>query len=96
MALIQVLVRPMILNIANEKMLGIAESICAFGILVGSGFIGIRGIKLSYSRTLGIAGIISGIFISLAGFSNLLIFIVIFIFIFLLLSHLSMQVLMRL
>ena len=96
MALIQVLVRPMILNIANEKMLGIAESICAFGILVESGFIGIRGIKLSYSRTLGIAGIISGIFISLAGFSNLLIFIVIFIFIFLLLSHLSMQVLMRL
>lgn len=96
MALIQVLVRPMILNIVNEKMLGIAESICAFGILVGSGFIGIRGIKLSYSRTLGIAGIISGIFISLAGFSNLLIFIVIFIFIFLLLSHLSMQVLMRL
>lgn len=42
MAFIQVLVRPMILNIANEKMLGIAESICAIGILVGSGFIGIR------------------------------------------------------
>ena len=52
MAFIQVLVRPMILNIANEKMLGIAESICAFGILVGGGFIGIRGVKLRYSRSL--------------------------------------------
>lgn len=82
MAFIQVLVRPMILNIANEKMLGIAESICAIGILVGSGFIGIRGIKLGYARSLGIAGIISGIFISLAGFSSSLIFIVIFIFVF--------------
>ena len=75
MAFIQVLVRPMILNIANEKMLGMAESICAFGILVGSGFIGIRGIKIRYARSLGIAGIISGIFISLAGFSRSLIFI---------------------
>ena len=82
MAFIQVLVRPMILNIANEKMLGMAESICAFGILVGSGFIGIRGIKIRYARSLGIAGIISGIFISLAGFSRSLIFIVIFIFVF--------------
>ncbi|MFO3665055.1 MFS transporter [Anaerococcus sp. ENR0831] len=82
MAFIQVLVRPMILIIANEKMLGIAESICAFGILVGSGFIGIRGIKLRYARSLGIGGIISGIFISLAGFSSSLIFIVIFIFVF--------------
>lgn len=82
MAFIQVLVRPMILNIADEKMLGIAESVCAFGILVGSGFIGIRGIKIRYARSLGIAGIISGVFISLAGFSRSLIFIVIFIFVF--------------
>lgn len=63
----QILAEPFILSFANEKTLGIAETICASGMLVSGLALGIRGIKKSFARKMSIALMCSGIFI--AGFA---------------------------
>lgn len=71
---IQTLSGPMILVISDAKTVGILESVCAMGMLVGSLWIGIWGIKGQYVKVLCGAGIFNGLFMALAGVSTNLIF----------------------
>ena len=76
----QILAEPLILSIADARTLGIAETICASGMLVSSLYLGIRGIKAGYVRILALSlalaggciiafGVLDGIpLITLAGF----------------------------
>ena len=57
----QILAEPLILSIADVKILGIAETICASGMLVSSLFLGIRGIKAGYVRILSLSLALAGI-----------------------------------
>lgn len=65
--ILQTLTSPMVLAVSDAETVGIMESLCAVGMLLGSVFIGILGIKKNYSTVLCVAGIFSGIFIALAG-----------------------------
>ncbi len=60
MGVFQILAEPLILSFADAKTLGIAETVCASGMLVSGVFLGMRGIKSGYVKTLGIALIFSG------------------------------------
>ena len=64
---LQTLTSPMVLAVSNAETVGIMESLCAVGMLLGSVFIGILGIKKNFSTVLCVAGILSGIFIVLTG-----------------------------
>lgn len=71
---LQTLVSPMVLAFSDAKTVGILESVCAVGMLVGSVIIGILGIKGSYVRTLSLAGMAASIFMAVSGVSvNLLV-----------------------
>ena len=65
--ILQTLTSPMVLAVSNAETVGITESLCAVGMLLGSVFIGILGIKKNFSTVLCVAGILSGIFIVLTG-----------------------------
>jgi Major Facilitator Superfamily. len=67
MGVFQILAEPFILSFSDSKTLGIAETICASGMLVTGLILGIRGIKKNYSRMLSISLMLSGIFV--AGFA---------------------------
>lgn len=58
----QILAEPLILTFADSKTLGIAETICACGMLVSSLLLGMRGIKGKYVRVLGISLMFAGLF----------------------------------
>ncbi len=60
----QILAEPFILSFTNEKTLGIAETICASGMLVSGLVLGARGIKKGFARKMSFALMFSGIFIS--------------------------------
>lgn len=71
---LQTLVSPMVLAVSDAKMVGILESVCAVGMLIGSVFIGILGIKGSYVGTLSLAGMAASVCMAVSGVSvNLLI-----------------------
>ena len=70
---LQTLVSPMVLAVSDAKTVGILESVCAVGMLLGSVWIGIVGIKQGYVRVLSIAGMGGSIFMALAGVSTSLI-----------------------
>ncbi|MGN0735951.1 MAG: MFS transporter [Anaerovoracaceae bacterium] len=57
----QILAEPLILSISDARTLGIAETICASGMLVSSLFLGIRGIKTGYVRILSISLALAGV-----------------------------------
>ncbi len=61
MGVIQVLCSPMILDFSDSKTLGIAETICASGMLVSSIFLGIIGVKKKHVLTLSISLALSGV-----------------------------------
>ena len=65
--ILQTLTSPMVLAVSDAETVGIMESLCAVGMLLGSVFIGILGIKKNFSTVLCVAGILSGIFIALTG-----------------------------
>ena len=67
MGFIQILIRPMILALSNVKTAGMMESLCAAGLLIGSLWIGIAGIKKNYSKILAVASFFCGIFMSMTG-----------------------------
>ena len=67
MGFIQILIRPMILALSNVKTAGMMESLCAVGLLIGSLWIGIAGIKKNYSKILAVACFFCGIFMSMTG-----------------------------
>ena len=61
MGMFQILAEPLILSFNDAKTLGIAETVCAFGMLVSGLVLGIRGIKKGYVRTLVISLAAAGI-----------------------------------
>lgn len=67
MGFIQILIRPMILALSSVKTAGMMESLCAVGLLIGSLWIGIAGIKKNYSKILAVACFFCGIFMSMTG-----------------------------
>ena len=67
MGFIQILIRPMILATSSVKTAGMMESLCAAGLLIGSLWIGIAGIKKNYSKILAVACFFCGIFMSMTG-----------------------------
>ncbi len=67
MGAIQILSGPMILDFASSRVLGIAETLCALGMLVSSVIIGIRGLKKSFVRTLSLSLVLAGL--AMFGFS---------------------------
>lgn len=66
MGVIQILSGPMILDFANSTVLGIAETVCASGMLVSSLLIGILGLKKNFAKTLSFSLILAGL--AMAGF----------------------------
>lgn len=64
MGMFQILAEPLILSFADAKTLGIAETICACGMLASSIVLGIRGVKGHYVRVLSLALMLSGVFMS--------------------------------
>lgn len=67
---IQILSKPIILAFGDSKTLGMAESLSSIGLLLGSVFIGITGIKKNYRTVLMTAGIICGMGMLSFGFSK--------------------------
>ena len=67
MGFIQILIRPMILALSSVKTAGMMESLCAAGLLIGSLWIGIAGIKKNYSKILAVSCFFCGIFMSMTG-----------------------------
>ncbi len=62
MGILQILEKPMILSFADSEILGIAESVCACGMLAAALILGIFGIKKGYVKVLKISFILAGIF----------------------------------
>jgi MFS family permease len=68
--LLQSLLGPMVLSFADVKTLGIAQSVCAIGMLVSSLFIGVLGQSKSQARILAIFLGLMGIFFASIGLST--------------------------
>lgn len=66
---LQTLVSPMVLAVSDAKTVGILESVCAVGMLVGSIIIGVFGIKGRYVRTLSLAGMVASVCMAVSGVS---------------------------
>ncbi len=62
MGILQILEKPMILSFADSEILGIAESVCACGMLAAALILGIFGIKKGYVKVLKISFFLAGIF----------------------------------
>ena len=82
MGLFQVLAEPLILSFRDTKTLGVAETLCACGMLLSGLILGIRGLKGGYVRTLGLSLCASGLFMSGFAFFESIIPICIFGFMF--------------
>ncbi len=73
MGMFQVLAEPLILSFRDAKTLGIAETLCACGMLVSGLILGIRGLKSGYVRMLALSLCASGLFMSGFGlFENII------------------------
>ncbi|MDO4479351.1 MAG: MFS transporter [Lachnospiraceae bacterium] len=59
----QVLAEPLVLSMADAATLGIAETICACGMLVSSLYLGVRGIRRGYVKVLSASLALAGVFI---------------------------------
>ncbi len=66
MGMFQILAEPMILSFADARTLGVAETVCACGMLVSGVVLGVKGLKDGYVRTLGLSLALAGAF--MAGF----------------------------
>ncbi|MGN0394499.1 MAG: MFS transporter [Coprococcus sp.] len=64
---VQTLSSPMVLAVSDAKTVGILESLCAVGMLVGSIWIGVKGISGNYAKVLCVSGACCGIFMALSG-----------------------------
>ncbi|MBR2259411.1 MAG: MFS transporter [Blautia sp.] len=82
MGIFQILAEPLILSFADAKTLGVAETICACGMLVSGVILGVKGLKGQYVRTLGLSLIFSGLFMTGFGLFEEMIPICIFGFLF--------------
>ena len=61
MGAIQILSEPLILDFADSTTLGIAQTVCASGMLVSGLFLGMRGVKKGYVKVLAISLFLTGI-----------------------------------
>lgn len=61
MGICQTLAQPMILDFSDSSILGMTETICACGMLVTSLYLGAKGVKGGYVRTLSISLFLAGI-----------------------------------
>lgn len=61
MGAFQILAEPMILSFENSTVLGIAESVCASGMLVTSIYLGAKGIKKNFTKILSLSLAFSGL-----------------------------------
>lgn len=68
--LLQSLFIPMMLNLASVKAVGISQSLCASGMIVGSLFIGVFGSRKNHVTMLSVALFLSGLFFAGLGFST--------------------------
>lgn len=59
----QILAEPLILPISDARTLGIAETVCASGMLLSGLYLGARGIRSGYARILSISLALAGVFI---------------------------------
>lgn len=82
MGTFQILAEPMILDFTNAETLGIAETICASGMLVSGLYLGVRGIRTGYVKTLSISLALAGIAMSLFGLKENIVYICVFGFLF--------------
>lgn len=73
--LLQSLFIPMLLGLTTVKTVGISQSICASGILIGSLFLGVFGCKSKQVKTLAFSLFLAGIFFANPGLSTNIIFI---------------------
>lgn len=78
----QILAEPLILSFADSKTLGIAETVCAGGMLVSSLILGMHGIKKRYVKVLSIALMLAGFFMIGFGICKNIVIISIFGFLF--------------
>lgn len=62
MGMFQILAEPMILSFADAKTLGVAETVCACGMLASGVVLGVKGLKGRYVRILGLALTAAGLF----------------------------------
>lgn len=67
MGMFQILVEPLVLSISDAQTLGVAETVCACGMLASGLFLGIKGLKGRYGKTLALSLILAGGF--MVGFS---------------------------
>lgn len=73
--LLQSLLVPMLMSLTDPKTMGIAQSLCASGMLVGSLFIGLFGSKSKHIKVLSISLFLAGLFFANIGLSTSIIFI---------------------
>ena len=64
MGVFQILAEPLILSFSDAKTLGAAETICACGMLVSGLFLGVKGLRSHYVRTLALSLMAAGLFMS--------------------------------
>ena len=67
MGTFQILAEPMILDFTDSRTLGIAETVCACGMLISGLFLGIKGIRSGYVRILSLSLAFAGIMMALFG-----------------------------
>ena len=61
MGMFQVLVEPYVLSFAGAKTLGVAETVCACGMLISAVYLGIKGIKKNYTHHMSFALTMAGV-----------------------------------
>ena len=61
MGMFQVLVEPYVLSFSGAKTLGVAETVCACGMLISAVYLGIKGIKKNYTRHMSFALTMAGV-----------------------------------
>jgi len=82
MGALQILAEPMILDFQSSKVLGIAETICACGMLVSSVILGVRGLKRNFAGVLSISLGLAGLAMIGFGLRENIVLIVVFGFMF--------------
>jgi len=82
MGILQVLIQPMVLSFSDSKTLGIAETICACGMLASGLLLGIAGIKKGFVKVLRLSLFMSGIFMAGMSFYGNIVTVCIFGFLF--------------
>lgn len=72
MGVFQILAEPLVLSFSNSTVLGIAESVCASGMLVSSIILGARGIKKNFTKILSASLMVAGLgILGFGGWENI-------------------------